>query len=352
MRWKKDKRINTGFISIKDFVGILLVLMVVNGCYVMIYLTYVQRGNGTINYIAPPMLGYLCTMTLIIAIISGSIRHNYFSRPMRQLGEAAKQIAQGDFSVRVKPLRKDGRKDYVEVMFEDFNKMVEELSSIETLKNDFIANVSHEIKTPLSIIQSYAMALQRSNLSEQERSEYTSTIIAASQKLSELVTNILKLNKLENQEIIPLSGPYDLSEQLRCCALAFEDLWERKDITFTADLDEEVIVTYDESMMEIIWNNLLSNALKFTEEGGSIALTLKTDDKAAIVSISDNGCGMDEETVKHIFDKFFQGDTSHSQQGNGLGLTLVMKVIEIFKGEIKVNSNPGYGTTFTVRLNL
>ncbi|MDF2985969.1 MAG: Two component sensor kinase [Eubacterium sp.] len=351
MKKKKDRRINTSFISIKDFVGILLALMIINGCYVMIYLTFVKEGNGSVNYIAPAMVGYLCFMTLIVCVLSGIIRHNYFSSPMRRLGEAARRIALGDFSVRVAPLRKDGKKDYVEVMFEDFNKMAEELTTIETLKSDFIANVSHEIKTPLSVIQSYANALRNNELTPEERSEYTKTIITASQKLSELVTNILKLNKLENQEILPEASPYDLSEQLRCCALAFEDLWENKGITFTADLDE-VIVSYDEGMLELVWNNLISNSIKFTGTGGSISLKLIRKDGFAVVSVTDSGCGMDEETGKHIFDKFYQGDTSHSQQGNGLGLTLVMKVIEILKGEITVDSKPGYGTTFTVCLKI
>jgi len=349
MRQKRDKRINTSFISIKDFVGILLALMIINGCYIIIYLSFVDKGNGAINYIAPAMLGYLGVMTLFLCILTGIVRRYSFSRPMRRLGQAARRIAQGDFSVRVAPLRKDGKKDYIEVMFDDFNKMAEELSSIETLKNDFVANVSHEIKTPLSVIQSYAMALQNNSISEEHRSEYTKTIVTASQKLSELVTNILKLNKLENQEIIPASSPYDLSEQLRCCAVAFEDLWENKGISFSADLDE-VIVSYDESMLELVWNNLLSNAIKFTEQRGSISLKLKKENGFAVVSITDSGVGMDEDTAKHIFDKFYQGDISHLQQGNGLGLTLVMKVIEIIKGEIAVDSKPGYGTTFTIRL--
>ena len=351
MRQKKDKRINTSFLSIKVYVGILLAIMIINGCYVMIYMSMIENGLSTSDYIAPSMVGYLCLMTLIVSVFISIMRHYSFDRPMQRIGDAARKIAQGDFSVRVAPLRKDGKKDYVEVMIEDFNKMAEELASIETLKGDFISNVSHEIKTPLSVIQSYAMALQHDTLSPEERNEYAKTIVTASQKLTALVTNILKLNKLENQEIMPISSPYDLSEQLRCCALAFEDLWETKGLNFTADLDE-VIVNYDESMLELVWNNLLSNAIKFTDPGGSIALTLKNEHGFAVVSVTDSGCGMDEATGKHIFDKFYQGDTSHSQQGNGLGLTLVMKVIEILGGEISVDSKIGYGTTFIVRLKI
>jgi signal transduction histidine kinase len=270
---------------------------------------------------------------------------------MLQIGAAAKKIAKGDVSVRIAPLRKDGKKDFVEVMFDDFNTMVQELESIETLKSDFIANVSHEIKTPLSVIQGYASALQDDTLSTDERKEYAKTIVQASQKLSTLISNILKLNKLENQEIVPESSPYDLSEQLRRCAVAFEELWERKNIIFTAELDE-INVPYDEDMLELVWNNLLVNAIKFTGNGGRISLTLTTHNDAAVVTVQDTGCGMDEETTKRIFDKFYQGDTSHSQEGNGLGLALVKKVIETLGGSITVESAIGQGSTFTVCLKV
>ena len=227
--------------------------------------------------------------------------------------------------------------------------MVQELQNVETLKTDFIANVSHEIKTPLAIIQSYATALQNDSLQAEDRHEYIKTIIEASQKLSTLVSNILKLNKLENQEILPEAHPFDLSEQIRRCALSFEDLWEQKNISFDLEL-EETTVCLDESLPEIVWNNLISNAIKFTNSGGIIFVKLKPLDGYAQVSISDTGCGMDEETQKHIFDKFYQGDRSRSREGNGLGLTMVKRAIELLGGNISVESRPGEGTTFTVSL--
>lgn len=325
--------------------------MIVNGCFVMIYFSLRKDGITSALLIAPSMIGYFLFISLVLSVVTGILRHYSFSRPMRRLSDAARKIAQGDFSVRLAPLRKDGKKDYVEVMFEDFNTMAEELSSIETLKDDFIANVSHELKTPLAVIQSYARAIQQDKLSDEQRNKYADTIMNASQNLSELITNILKLNKLENQEILPLSAPYDLSEQLRRCALAYENLWESKDITFQADL-ETIVVRYDESILEVIWNNLLSNAIKFTAPGGKISLKLTTIAGYAVVRVTDSGCGMDEETLKHIFDKFYQGDTSHSQQGNGLGLALVMKALQMLGGKISVDSKPGTGTTFSVRLNI
>jgi signal transduction histidine kinase len=304
-------------------------------------------------------MGYVFVTATLLMLLTAAVRHVSWSRPMRRLSEAARDIARGDFSVRIAPLRKDGKKDFVEVMFEDFNTMAGELESIEMMKNDFIANVSHEIKTPMAVIQNYATALQSGQsphgqgphdaLGPEERREYIKTIIASSQKLSALVSNILKLNKLEHQEIAPTAVPFDLSEQLRRCALAFENLWEQKNIKFEAALDE-ITVCYDENMLEMVWDNLISNAVKFTSPGGSVSLTLKKLAGFAVVRISDSGCGMDAETQKHIFDKFYQGDSSRSQEGNGLGLALVKKVIDITGAKISVMSKAGEGTTFAVRL--
>ncbi|MGL6221761.1 MAG: sensor histidine kinase, partial [Lacrimispora sphenoides] len=213
-----------------------------------------------------------------------------------------------------------------------------------------IANVSHEIKSPLSVIQSYATAMQDDSLSPEERYDYSKTIVKASKRLSDLITNILKLNKLENQEIFPASEPYSLDEQLRECALSYEELWSKKNITLIGDDINEVTVRYDRSLLELVWNNLISNAIKFTNEGGQIVISLKDEDGLAVVTISDTGCGMGEETVAHVFDKFYQGDSSHSTEGNGLGLALAKKVVDIFGGSISVKSKPNEGTCFIVKV--
>jgi signal transduction histidine kinase len=296
---KKDSRINASYMSVKQYFLLFLAVAAVNGFHMTIYLEFVNRNmvETNVQFVINVLMGYVFVTAALLMLLLATVRHVSWSRPVRRLSEAARKIAQGDFSVRIAPLRKDGKKDFVEVMFDDFNTMAGELESIEMLKNDFIANVSHEIKTPLAVIQNYAAALQSGQcphdaLGPEERHEYIKTIITSSQKLSTLVSNILKLNKLEHQEIQAAASPFDVSEQIRRCALAFEDFWERKNITFDVDLDETT-VCYDENMLEIVWNNLIANAVKFTAPGGSISLTLKKLAGFAVLRISDTGCGMD-----------------------------------------------------------
>lgn len=273
-----------------------------------------------------------------------------YEEPMLHLAEATEKVAAGDFSVRVPVLHQGENADYLDVMIQDFNKMVGELGSIETLKTDFVSNVSHEMKTPVAVIKNYAELLKKENLSIEERKEYAQTLEAAAERLSNLVGNILKLNKLENQNITPDVEAYDLCRQLCDCILQFEEIWEEKGIEIDAEIEDRVMTEADKSLLELVWNNLLSNAIKFTEPGGKITIRQTTDQKYTCVAVTDTGCGMSQECIHHIFDKFYQGDTSHSREGNGLGLALVHRVLELIGGEIAVNSELGKGSTFLVKL--
>lgn len=273
-----------------------------------------------------------------------------YDQPMKELAKAAEKVAKGDFSVYIPPLHTSNRHDYLDLMFLDFNKMVAELGSLETMRTDFIANVSHEIKTPLAGIQNYAQLLQRPGLTREEQETYTSAILGSTRRLSSLVTNILKLNKLESQQIIPRFEPYDLCGQLSECAMAFESVWEEKRIDFEADLEDRATIEGDASLLELVWNNLLSNAFKFTEPGGTVTLRQTSDGGHVTVSVSDTGCGISKEARKHIFDKFYQGDTSHATEGNGLGLALALRVLQLMDASIQVESEEGGGTTFTVQI--
>ncbi|MEK4366138.1 HAMP domain-containing sensor histidine kinase [Paenibacillus sp. FSL M8-0212] len=346
-----DVRIKKPLLSWKEFLGTYLLLSTLTAGQALIYNAYLPVGYVPWPYIFG-ISGYWVIVSLIFCLVTARQKYNAFDKPMRKLSEAAKQVAEGDFSVYLEPIHRADKQNYVDVMFEDFNKMVEELNSIETLKNDFISNVSHEIKTPLSVIHGYAMALQQDDIRPELRKEYTETIISSTNKLATLVVNILKLNKLENQEITPVAEPYDLCRQLAECALYFEQTWEEKDIEFMVDIEDRAIIHAEESMLEIVWHNLFSNALKFTSPGGKITLKQTSDEDTITVMVSDTGCGMNEETMKHIFDKFFQGDPSHHGEGNGLGLALSLRVIELVGGVISVESKPQKGTTFTVKLKV
>lgn len=279
------------------------------------------------------------------------INHNY-QKPIEEFAAAARKVASGDFSVYVAPRHTADKIDYLDVLFTDFNKMVEELGSIETLKTDFFSNVSHEIKTPLAVIQSNAELLNKNTITEEQRREYTETILQATKRLSTLITNMLKLSKLEKQTIKPMPETYDVCQQLCECALQFEDAWDKKDIEFVADIEDRAIIEADKGLLELVWNNLLSNAIKFSAPGGTVTLTQSSDADDITVSVSDTGCGMSEETVRHIFEKFYQGDTSHSTEGNGLGLALVQRILQLLDASISVKSALGKGSTFMVRIPL
>ena len=270
-------------------------------------------------------------------------------RPTKIITEATEKIMSGDFSVRIKPMQSSGMEGFNQIAMA-INQMAEELSSVETLRADFIANVSHEMKTPLAVMQNYGTLLQATDLSDEKRIEYAKGVTDASRRLSEMMTNILKLNRLENQQIFPETTTFDLGEQLCECLLQFENVWEKKNIEIDTDIAEDIKVEADAELLSLVWNNLFSNAFKFTEEGGSISLQLTATEHHAIVKVKDTGCGMTAEVGAHIFEKFYQGDTSHSVQGNGLGLALVKRVIDILQGEIGVESIVGVGTTFTVKI--
>ena len=270
-------------------------------------------------------------------------------RPVKMITDAAEKIMNGDFSARVRPMHASGMEGFNRIG-EAINAMAEELSGVETLRTDFIANVSHEMKTPLTVMQNYGTLLQSPTLSEDKRVEYAKAITAASRRLADMMTNILKLGRLENQQIYPHPATFDLGEQLCECLLQYESTWERKNIEIETDIAENVLVCADAELLSLVWNNLFSNAFKFTEDGGRVTLTLTANETHATVKVTDTGCGMSAEVGAHIFEKFYQGDTSHATQGNGLGLPLVKRVVDIMQGEIGVESAIGIGTTFTVRI--
>ncbi len=271
-------------------------------------------------------------------------------KPVNKILDATERVAQGDFSVRLEVAHPYGKYDQYDLIMENINLMAAELGKTEVLKTDFISNVSHELKTPLTVIKSYATLLQKPDLDEEAREKYAKAVVEATEKLNDLITNILRLNKLENQALKPEYERFDLSESLAEAALQFEALMEKKNISLECEIEENVFVYSSKSYLDIVWNNLLSNAVKFTGEGGRVALKLKNTGNKVEVTVSDTGEGISAEVGARIFEKFYQGDTSHAKEGNGLGLALVKKVVDILGGEILVESEVGKGTAFKVSL--
>lgn len=340
------KKRGNAFGALLFFLTITVVVMVA----VLSYAAISGASGGNTAAVALAMFGVIVVLAALCTVADGIRRKIFVERPVEKILEATNKIASGDFSVRLEPSHAYGRYDEYDLIIENLNKMAAELSRTEVLHTDFISNVSHEIKTPLAVIQSYATSLRNRNLDGQTRDKYAETLVNASRKLTALVTNILKLNKLENQEIKPEYEEIDLTESLAEAVLGYEDIIEAKGLKLECDFEEGVTVTSSPSYLEIVWNNLLSNAVKFTERGGSICVSLKKSDGRAVVRVADTGCGISAETGKHIFEKFYQGEPSHAQEGNGLGLALVKKVIDITGGKIEVNSEPGKGTAFTITL--
>ncbi len=288
-------------------------------------------------------------LSLLITVIDEARRRFTTKRTIAHIVEATEKMVQGDFSVRIEKPDYAGSDDFEDII-SAFNKMAEELSGVEALRGDFISNVSHEMKTPLAVIQNYAQLLRGENLTEDERREYVEIINRSSGKLSSMITNVLKLNRLENQKIFPKKERFDLGENLAECLLGFESVWEKKNVQLDTYIEDEVFVEADPELITLVWNNLLSNAFKFTPEGGKVTVVLCVRDGDAIVRIADTGCGMTREVGARIFDKFYQGDTSRATEGNGLGLALVKRVVDILRGEIYVESTLGEGSAFTVSI--
>ncbi len=291
---------------------------------------------------------------VVIALITSTIigtgatlfTSRHFFKPLDALIKSQKIVAKGDFSVRVKEPA-HGRS--MSELVKSFNQMVEELDGIEMLRNDFINDFSHEFKTPIVSIRGFALELKKGDLTESQREEYLDIIVNESDRLSSMSKNILLLSKLENQQIVSDKTEFFLDEQIRSCILLFEKEWTKKNLSLDLSLDE-VKYYFNEEMTSHIWRNLIDNAIKFSDYGGEIKISLKADLDDIIVKVSDNGIGMDDSTSKRIFDKFYQGDASHGGSGNGLGLPLAKRIVELSGGKISVKSKKGVGTTFIVRL--
>lgn len=349
---KKNKRKNSRIeFSLLGSSLFFIIIGVTSTCAILIYNSVTAKYGVKSPAMFFSVAGSIILGSLICSIIDISRRKYLVDIPTQKILDATSKIAQGDFNINLEIKHNHKKFNEYDAIMENINIMSKELSKNELLKSNFISNVSHEIKTPLSVIQNYATLLQKSKLTKQEREKYLQELIIATKRLSNLITNILKLNKLENQQLKPEITTFNLAEELRLAILQYEELIDNKNITLNCDIDD-IDVTSSKDLLQLVWNNLISNAIKYTEQKGKILVTLKKQEDYAIVKVNDTGIGISKEVGKHIFDKFYQGDTSHASEGNGLGLALVKEVIDILGGEIDVESEVGVGSCFTIKLKI
>jgi signal transduction histidine kinase len=334
----------------------LLVILVI---FVFVILFVSIAISGTILYvfvhtgILPPfsesrfpiLIAYLLLVSLLVGTILAIIGGKWLLRSHHRLIAATKEVAAGNFNINVK---ESGLRE-IDRLTKSFNEMAKELSSIETLRSDFINNISHEFKTPIVSIRGFARRLKKNSLTEAQRNEYLDIIVSESERLTRLSSNVLLLSSLESTEIVMEKEEYPLDEQIRRTVLLLEPQLQKKRLEVDSHIESVQILANDE-LLSHLWINILSNAIKFSPDGGTIKITLTRKDDEAVVTISDTGTGMNEEVKKHIFEKFYQGDSSRATEGNGLGLSLVKRILELENGRISVVSELGKGTRFIVSL--
>ena len=344
-RFEKVRREQQNRFSLRTRLTVLVTIEMILCVLVAYCLDRLLNNVLSLGWKIPLELELLCAC-LLIGLLFTSQLSKYFFNPIKKLRHAIDQVAEGDFSVRLED--QSSSKEIMEI-YTGFNLMAHELSSTEILQMDFVSNVSHEFKTPISAIEGYSTLLQGSENLDDNQREYVDKILRNTRRLSSLVGSILLLSKLENQQIPTNQSSYRLDEQIRQSLVAQEIAWTQKDIELDVEL-ERVSYLGNEPMMRHVWDNLISNAVKFSPQGGAVKLRLTRKPEKLVFTIEDQGPGLSEETQKHIFDKFYQGDSSHKQEGNGLGLALVKRILTIEKGQITAENIPEGGCRFTVTL--
>lgn len=338
-RWK----IGFYYILILALIAFCVILLGFTILTVFRHFGIVEGDNKTYVYTLVSLASTSILLTAGAAIIYGK----KIIEPITHISELSERVAKGDFNATL-----DARSGISELqtVIDSFNSMVKELAANESLSNDFVANVSHELKTPIAAIEGYATMLQDDSQTEEEKNEYIEKILFNTRRLAELTGNILLLSKLENQIIVTDKKNFSLDEQIRRAILSLEHKWTDKELDLDIDLDE---IDYygSEALLPTVWSNLIGNAVKFSPRGGLLGVSLKNDGSDVLFSVSDRGPGMSDEVAEHVFDKFYQGDKSHKSEGNGLGLTLVKRIITLCDGEVTVSSTLGKGTSFYVRLH-
>lgn len=327
------------------FATTLAVFLIVSGVWLLLFKLGVLLVSPVQRHV--PLFAFSIGSLLLgvtIALFVGKL----IIVPIQNISDAFKELSKGDFEVKVP---ENERVAEIREMSKRFNAMTFDLSHIETLRSDFVVNVSHEFKTPIAAIEGYAMLLQNPLLSDQRHALYVDKILDNSRKLAALSSNILTLSKLENRQTVPQYSQYRLDEQMRRAILGLENKWSEKNIEFDIDLPPQMYCGC-EQLLEQVWSNILDNAIKHSPDGGTVGVSLRQNENTVTVCITDCGDGMSDEVQKHMFEKFYQGDSSRKAEGNGLGLALVKRILDLCGGKINVESAPGAGAAFSVTLDI
>jgi len=353
------KRIGKKRISLRVKLALASIIILCASCGIAYFIVFI----GVSFFYNGPITGtvalFMCLVTCAITIILGGVAlwhsASYVITPIVEISEGLQKVADGDFTVQLafhnnhRKWKKKLYSDEIAIMVSNFNKMTRELSGMDHMRKDFMSNVSHEIKTPVTAIAGFSEMLLDGGLSEQEQKEYLSYIYQESQRLSRMSENMLNLSRLEHQNIVDLKDEVRVDEQIRRCIILMEEKWKDKDIEYELHLEQCTIQSNYDLLFQL-WTNLIDNAIKYSEQKCTIQITTKVVDNLLHFSIKDEGIGISHEKLNKIYDKFYQCDESHKRQGNGLGLSIVKRIIELLKGSILCESEIGVGTTMTVIL--
>ena len=353
MKKCKPRRWNLTLSLMLFVFGVIMMALLAAGIIILILyrgdLITALEEQGPLFISKIPFVRILLQLMLFSGVLALALTR-FFSKlalnPIRKVIEATRKVAAGDFSVQV---QLKGVQE-LEELSQSFNKMTQELASIETMRSDFVNVISHEYKTPIAAIEGFAEVLQNGNLSAEEQQECLGFIISESKRLAALSINVLALSKYENTEIVGEQTVFSLDEQIRRVIALTEPKWSGKGIDIHVDMENDVAFEGNEDLTQQIWLNLLVNAIKFSPRGSIIDIRLRRQGDAIYFTIEDEGVGMDEQAQAHCFDKFYQEDESQSGPGNGLGLAIVKRIVELHGGTVEVQSEPEQGSRFTVTL--
>ncbi|MBR3834794.1 MAG: HAMP domain-containing histidine kinase [Lachnospiraceae bacterium] len=322
------------------------ILVLVEFIFTIAFASFVQWILESVLQITIPTTLFLLLVGAFMGSAIAFLVNRIFFEPIQKLKDGMNDVSDGDFTVKIdtnSPINE------VKELYDSFDLMVKELSATEILQSDFMSNVSHEIKTPVNAIEGYAMLLESEEITPEEQQEYVEKILFNTKRLSELVGNVLLLSKIDNQAIPKNEKKFRLDEQIRQSIMQLETKWTEKDIELDVELERTEFIG-NATLLIHVWDNLINNAIKFNNHGGTVKLRLSSNADRVTFTIEDNGPGVSEDAIKHIFDKFYQADSSHRQEGNGLGLALVKRIVDLYEGDIKAENLPDTGCRFTVVL--